>query len=188
MALENPDAVLAKVQERIIAQSAARGRDVSGWFQANAAGLSLVARLLANLANRAGFDPSGPASASSTARDLLADAEKLVGARNPAKGEWFARNRKFLALVATMLFSRPIGPASARRTETSKDSPPDSPTPSLPPDLGPDLDESDPSRSAERTTANLEALQVLARLLAEGRIATPQEIANPVRAAGVETG
>lgn len=184
MAIENPDAVLAKVQERIVAQSAARGRDVSGWFRQNAAGLSLVARLLANLANRAGYDLSGPASASSTARDLLANAEKLVAARNPAKGEWFARNRKFLALVATMLFSRPIGPASARRTETSKDSPPDSPTSSLPPDLGSDLDESDPSRSAERTAANLEALQVLWRLLSEGRIATPEEIATILRYTG----
>lgn len=194
MAIGNPDAVLARVRERIISQSLAKGRDVSGWFADNASRLALFARLLATLAKRAGYDQTLPGSAQATAASVLATAEQRVAARNPAQGEWFARNRNFLSLVATLLLSgRGEAQTSPSAVQRPSGTPAPAPAPSSQQRASPittpepsagDLDETDPSMNAERTAANVEALQVLSRLQKSGAAASPREVAQLRRFTG----
>lgn len=92
---------LAEARQKISQQAAARGQDVSPWFEANAAPLSILAEILAV------FIRQGAAEAGKTAEQLAAESldqtRSQVAASFPVHVAWFDNYRPLLLLVAQLI-------------------------------------------------------------------------------------
>jgi len=136
------ETVFGEVQQELVRFGQGKGADLRPWLEANKHRLAVTAQWVEALAPKLG-----------DANQIVAELERLVTQRRPAEAAWFVRHRKLLALLAQRLVRRLNRPSAD--IEPSRES-------SVPPDL---------RTPAERTAANLRAIQILAR----GTAITPEE-------------
>lgn len=92
------DRTLRRVQDRLIDSARQRGAELTPWFEANGSKVTLLARLLASVAD---------GSPGATPETILQTTQALVESKLNAQSSWFAQNLPLLRLITKELLTAP---------------------------------------------------------------------------------